>query len=263
MNRTLRDLFILIALFGSIWAAIAYLPVVWSAPDFTITEEQEQKLGDVLVQEAILTGWDNITASQPLADSALRVIYTRLLAQVPQPHYNYKFYILDDTTVNAFTIAGGHIFVFKGLIQFCQTPEELAAVLAHEIGHAEKRHVAKKLTQDLSLEIITSVISGGNESYAQDAAKLLFSSKYSRAYEKQADAFALDLLTKASINPYSMAHLFERMEDEGLAYDRRLEFIMSHPHADTRISDIMLYQTPYNFKEQPLGIDWEAVQQSF
>lgn len=262
MNKILRDFLLLIGIFGGIWAGIAYLPILWEAPDLTLSKEQEQKLGDVLAKDVVLDKWENVSQQYPLADSALRVIYTRLLGSIPEPAYNYKFYILRDSTVNAFTIAGGHIFVFEGLIQFCESPEELAAVLAHEIGHSQKRHVVKKLTKDLGLELVSVIISGGNETVVHEAGKLLFSSRYDRTYEKQADRFAVDLLEKANINPYTMAGFFRRLKEKDMAYDEDLEFIMTHPHNDSRIRDILTYQTAASFTQKPFTIDWKAVQQS-
>ena len=52
---------------------------------------------------------------------------------------------VDYDLVNAFTIPGGRIYIYKGLFEFCESAEQLAAVLAHEIGHVEKCHKVSKL----------------------------------------------------------------------------------------------------------------------
>src|SRR5687767_7947666 len=57
--------------------------------------------------------------------------------------YDYKFYIVDDNDVNAFSLPGGFIYLNKGLLKYMQSDEELAGVLGHEIIHAAHHHVAR------------------------------------------------------------------------------------------------------------------------
>jgi predicted Zn-dependent protease len=262
MNKILRDLLILLAVFGGIWAAIAYLPFKWNMPDFTISKEQEQRLGDILAEKMILDQWENISNQYPKVDSALRAIETRLLNNVDDKQYDYRFYILRDSSINAFTIAGGHIFIFEGLIKFSQTPEELAAIIAHEIGHAEKKHIAKKLSKDLGIELITTILGGGNDNMVKEAGKLLLSKRFDRSYEREADRFATELLEKSNISPYKMVDFFHRLDKKGYSYNKELELVMTHPHNDSRIKDILNYQTKATFKEKPFTLDWEAIKAS-
>lgn len=262
MNRTLRDFLILIVVFGGIWAAVAVIPFDWGMDDIAIGKEQEQQLGDIMAEKLILSQWDDITDNYPKADSALKVIYTRLLNEVPEKNYDYKFYILRDTTINAFTIAGGHIFIFEGLLHACESPEELAAVLAHEIGHAEENHVTKKLVKDLGLEIVGTILSGGNDNILKEAGKVLLSKGFDRQYEREADRYAGELLEKAKISPFAIISFFTRLDKMGYSYDEDLELVMSHPHTDERIKNILAYQGTVGFEAEPFTMDWKAVQQS-
>lgn len=262
MNKTFRDLLILVVIFGGIWAAIAYIPFDWKMPDFTISKEQEQKLGDIMAEKMILSEWENITNQYPKVDSALRQIQLRLLDNIEDKNYDYKFYLLRDSTINAFTIAGGHIFVFEGLVKFCETPEELAAVLAHELGHAEKRHISKKLTKDLGIELVTAILTGGNDNMIKEAGKLLLSKKFDRDYEREADRYANELLEKAEISPYKLVDFFHRLDKKGYSYDKNFELIMTHPHHDSRIKDILTYQTAADFDEKSFDMNWEEIQQN-
>jgi len=63
--------------------------------------------------------------------------------------FNYKITIIDTETINAFALPGGYIHVYKGLLKYMDNEASLAAVLAHEIGHAELRHAKKKINQSL------------------------------------------------------------------------------------------------------------------
>jgi beta-barrel assembly-enhancing protease len=261
-EKLLRDIIILVVVFGAIWGGVAYFMSDVETPGVGISREQEQRLGDIMAKKMILSDWENITAQYPKADSAYRIIYTRLLKQIPLPAYDYHFYILRDSTVNAFTIAGGHIFIFEGLLKFCETPEELAAVLAHEIGHAEKRHITKKLAKELGIEVVGTILGGGDDNVVKEAGRLLLSKRFDRKYETEADHYAANLLEKAGISPYVMASFFRRLNEKGMGYNSNLEFLMTHPHNNNRIKDILNHQTPAGFEEKPFTINWKAVQQS-
>lgn len=261
MNKIVRDLLILIAIFGGIWAAIAYLPFKWNMPDFTISKEKEQKLGDILAEKMVLSEWENISNKYPKVDSALKIIENRLLNNVEDKNYDYRFYLLRDSSINAFTIAGGHIFIFEGLVQFCESPEELAAIIAHEIGHAEKRHITKKLSKDLGIELITTILGGGNDNIVKQAGKLLLSKRFDRGYEREADRYATELLEKSNINPYKMVDFFHRLDKKGYSYDEGLELVMTHPHNDSRVKDILNYQTKADFREMKFSLNWTEIKE--
>ena len=78
---------------------------------------------------------------------AISQIKKQLISSLEATNYDYHFYVVKNESVNAFATLGGHIFIFSGLIDMTDEPEELAAVLAHEIGHVEKRHVVNKLVR--------------------------------------------------------------------------------------------------------------------
>jgi predicted Zn-dependent protease len=60
--------------------------------------------------------------------------------------YPYNFQVVNDTIVNAFATPGGYIYIYTGLMKFLDNEASLAGVVAHEIAHAEKRHVTQRLT---------------------------------------------------------------------------------------------------------------------
>jgi predicted Zn-dependent protease len=224
-----------------------------------VSYEQEEKLGDLfrsLVQSEFKV-IENTTA-----DSALQVITNRLVKALDSTHYRYQFVILKNNQVNAFTIPGGNIYVFSGLMEFCETPEELAAVLSHEIGHVEKRHVVSKLVKELSLTVLLSTLSGGDPGAFAQVLKQLLGSNFDREQESEADQFGLQLLEKAKISPKMLAKFFQRLNDKDLDYDESLELVMSHPHNNKRIEQVRRYKTKNGFEPVPFDIDWERVRKS-
>jgi beta-barrel assembly-enhancing protease len=207
--------------------------------------------------------WDEYpTIEDNAADSALQVITKRLVDALDSSAYRYQFTIIKSKEINAFTIPGGNIFVFSGLIEMSDTPEELAAVLAHEIGHAEKRHVVSKLLKQLSITAIVGILSGGDPSVLTSVLKDILGNTFDREQEVEADKFALELLEKSSISPKSLARFFEKLNENNLDYDKNLEILMTHPHNDNRIDEVRKYKTKNDFESKPFNINWQRVKES-
>lgn len=262
-NSTLRDLVVLI-LIGSVLFAGGYFLVRevgnnGDGIDYDFSIRQEEELGD-LFRDVIEDQYSVIEDNT--ADSALRVITNRLVGALDSTAYRYKFTIIRSNDINAFTIPGGNIYVFSGLIEMTDTPEELAAVLAHEIGHAEKRHVVSKLMKQLSLTVIVSVLSGGDPSVITGVLQDVVGNTFDRAQETEADKFALELLEDAQVSPKNLARFFEKLNDRNLDYDKNLEILMTHPHNDTRIEEVRKYKTRNDFEPKSFSLDWQRVQQS-
>jgi len=262
-SSTLRDLIILLAIGAALFVGGYFIVKQIGKSDldlsYEVSYEQEEKLGNLL-KEMI---WDQYkTVKDNAADSAIQVITDRLIKALDTTHYRYEFTIIKNDQINAFTIPGGNIYVFSELMKIAETPEEVAAVLAHEIGHAENRHVVTKLIQELSITAIVGVLSGGDPSVLTQILKEVIGNSFSRTQEEEADKFALKLLEKAGISPKSLARFFERLNEKDLDYDESLEILMTHPHNDKRIEQVRRYKTKNDFKPVPFDIDWKKVQES-
>ena len=262
-SSTLRDLIILLAIGVGLFAGGYFLVRQIGKSDlelsYEVSYEQEEKLGD-LFKDMI---WDEFpTVKDNAADSALRVITDRLVKALDTTRYRYEFTIIKKDQINAFTIPGGNIYVFSELMKVAETPEEVAAVLAHEIGHAEKRHVVTKLMQELSITAIVGVLSGGDPSILTQVLKDIIGNSFSRGQEEEADKFAMELLEKAGIPPKNLARFFERLNAMDLDYDENLEILMTHPHNDKRIEQVRRYKVKNGFEPRPFTIDWKKVQES-
>src|SRR6185295_7697770 len=132
---TLRDLFILLAIGAVLFAGGYYLVKQIGKSDIDLSYEvsikQEEQLGD-LFKDMVENKYTTIKDSK--ADSALQQLTQRLIKALDSTKYRYEFTLLRSEEINAFTIPGANIYVFSGLMQLAETPEEVAAVLAHEIG---------------------------------------------------------------------------------------------------------------------------------
>lgn len=121
-------------------------------------------------------------------------------------------HVYDIPVLNAFAVNGGRIIVTSKLIAQADAPEELAGVLAHEIGHVAHHHPEAQSLRLAGMEILSSVISGSNGgSFASNVALLATVLRHSRAAESEADAYAEDMLTHASIDTQGMKRFFEKV----------------------------------------------------
>ena len=88
------------------------------------------------------------------------------------------------------------------------------------------------------------------------------SNAFDRPKEKEADQFALALLEKSNIAPTAMASFFRKMNRTQLNYNEKMEFLMTHPHNNSRIKTSLNYETSENFEAQKIDIDWDRVKEN-
>ena len=155
----------------------------------------------------------------------------------------YYFRVIDDKEFNAFAIPGGFIYVNAGLMD-AATDDELACVLAHEIGHVAARHSVKKLQANLGYQIVMGIALGlsGQQAMgkAMDIVFDLASLGYSRKDESLADKLAVKYARYAGFDPYGMITFFRKLEKEAKKKggNLRIEIFSSHPDLQERIKNV-------------------------
>jgi predicted Zn-dependent protease len=155
----------------------------------------------------------------------------------------YHFKIINDNEFNAFTIPGGYLYVNSGLMN-AATDDELACVLAHEIGHVAARHSVKKLQSALGFQLIMGIALGisGQQAMASamDVVFNLASLGYSRDDELLADRLAVRYSKKSGFNPYGMVTFFKKLQNEANKKGGKLniELLNSHPDIEKRIKNV-------------------------
>lgn len=132
--------------------------------------------------------------------------------------FEYTFKVLKDDDVNAFSLPGGYIYVNEGLIEFCQSDDELAAVMAHEIAHASLRHVAtlEREANKLSLVTLPLVLVGLFTGHPEimtlgNLVGIASGSGWSVRAEQAADWAGFQYLRRSSYNPVGMLTFMERL----------------------------------------------------
>ncbi len=172
-------------------------------------------------------------------NQALEQRLQALLASLPEdsPLHQYDFHVfLDESdTVNAIALPGGNIVVYAGLLNQVKSENELAMVLAHELGHFAHRDHLRGLGRGLGITLATTMIFGQGSSASNLVAKTLltFQTKYSQGQESAADQFGLDLLNRRYGHAGGATDFFSRLtQDAG----SQLPYLLaSHPHPQVRI----------------------------
>jgi len=257
-SKTWKELFILVAIFGAIWAGLSYISYDVDANPFSISLENEEELAEFL-NEYLLEDLEFVESQE--LDSALGVIFDRLIVNMDTVTYDYELHVIRDEQVNAFTSLNGNIYVFTGLLETLESPEELAIILAHEIGHAEGKHVVEKLVTAIGMETLFIIMAGGDPVLISELAKMAISTSFDRHNEEEADDFALDLAVKSEINPRRLGQFFLRLKSDNSDILDGLEFLRTHPMDNDRIKRSAEHQLPKGFTEKPIDIDWVEVQE--
>ena len=247
-------LILLVAALG-IWAVFTIFPIFPDETDIQISVAKEEKLGKMIVDNIIIDNPAIRINKNKTLDSALNVIMLRLYEGMPETDFEYHIIVIDSPVINAAALPGGYILIYSGLIDLTDKPEELAAVIAHEIGHIEKRHIVYRLIQELGLSILFS----GDSMVLGEVFKLTTTSAFSRKQEKEADKYSLELMEKAEIHPIVMATIFRKFKQKMYELPDQMDIISTHPNNNSRIKAALKYKVKKNFKSKEFDMDWNNI----
>jgi predicted Zn-dependent protease len=179
-----------------------------------VSESQEISMGQDAAKQ--------IKATMPAYPDAQLQAYVsgigmRIAKASERPNLPWSFTVLDDSTVNAFALPGGPIFITRGILTYMTSEAELASVLGHEIAHVTARHSAGQMTNQQIAQAglgVASVASPTAAAVGQAAGaglQLLFL-KYSRDDERQADELGFRYMHQQGYDPRQMAEMFRTLE---------------------------------------------------
>ena len=208
-----------------------------------ISQQQEVQMGQEyaqqinaqlpIVQDPELNRYINV-----LGDSISRLTSRRDL--------DWHFFIVDSKEVNAFAVPGGFVYVNRGLIERADKMDEVAGVLAHEIGHVVRRHTVKQMEKAQGANIgitLACVLTGVCNSQVAGAAiqiggGALFA-RFSRQDEAEADQEGFNNVVRAGISPEGMVSMFRKLLEERKSRPAGVEaWFITHPLEEDRITAI-------------------------
>jgi predicted Zn-dependent protease len=186
----------------------------------------------------------------PVTVQYVRSLGQQLVNASPPSPFEFRFYVVEDETLNAFAVPGGAVYVHTGLINTVRDAAELAGVLAHEIGHVTSRHVAKMARRGRNTGVAAQVVSllvailTGNP-YIADAGNVATSmaaqaymSTYTQDAELEADRLAIDTMIRAGFDPQALISMFETLQQEHAGGVAMPGFLSSHPAPAERIQEV-------------------------
>ncbi len=176
-------------------------------------------------------------------------------------------HIYDIPVMNAFAVSGGNIIVTRKLLDQADSPEELAGVLAHEIGHVYYRHPEAQMIRLTGLQVLTSLITGSNGgNTATNAALMAALLQHSRSMEAQADEYARMALNNASIDPQGFKSFFEKIlgiekkrADSAGPFAALGNILSDHPGTEDRLK-LIEPLPPGKIAKPPMSAEqWQAL----
>ncbi len=216
-----------------------YNPATGRSELIFITTPQEVDLGNDVHQKLLK---EYRLSDQAAETERVQRIGERLVQVSDRKDYEYHFYVVEKDEINAFTTPGGNIYLFTGIMDKLTTDDQVASVIAHEMGHCAARHTVKKYQAALGYNLLGGVVLGqvGGEgarqiaSMSSQAVMNLVFSAYGRKDEYESDRLGVKYLRLAGYDPQASVEVLEMLQREsddpgGLAVLR------SHPYLSDRI----------------------------
>lgn len=207
-----------------------------------LSESEEIKLGNQLDVEVRKN-------AEIVSDGQERVnrIGQRVARASLRPNLVYRFHIIRDKGINAYSTPGGHVYITTGLLAIAND-DELASVLSHEIGHVVARHSLKTLQQSQFLggvaDLIGSLTGVAGESAGElgkAAASIVGSgllATHNREEEREADYLGVNGMVRAGFNPQGMITMFQKLQRMNETNPSLLGSLFSdHPDVQERIDN--------------------------
>ncbi|MEN6623264.1 MAG: M48 family metalloprotease [Smithella sp.] len=210
--------------------------------EFTI--EDEKKLGKDFYEKMIK---HHLLLENKHLNEYVIKIGNLVLKDNKKVPFDFHFSIVDDSAINAFATPGGYIYINKGLINAVENEAELAGVMAHEIGHANARHIASIIekSQKLSIATLAAVLAGaflggGSQTGAAIAAFSVAGAaslnlKYSREHEEEADRMGIEYLAGAGYYPAAMVDFLKIIKKYEFLSKNMPSYLLTHPGTDERM----------------------------
>lgn len=234
--------------------------------------------------QAAAQSWTDVkrqtpTSNDPRYTGRLRNIGGRISQGAGQADRQWDYAVFDEDTKNAFVLPGNRVGFYKGMMDFAETDDQIAAIMGHEVGHVTGRHaqerysqmmlgqmaiaggtilagsqLSKRCRQETSRDAYNDCMrsAGRNTQYLQAALGMGFQLgvvlPYGRRQELESDQLGAKYMAKAGYDPYQSVRLWEKMGAESTG-SRGPEFLSTHPTPERRAQDLSDYITA----QQKLG----------
>lgn len=251
-------IFMLVSVFHLAHAFANELPDLGDVSATVLSPLQEQAIAEQILREVALS--DDVLRDVEVTDY-LQVLGARLAANGPDKRQKFNFFVVQDSSINAFAMPGGVIGVHTGLILGANSESELASVLGHEIGHVTQRHLARMLAaqkndtlKNIAGLALALLVSRSNPQLASGAFTTVTAAgvqnqlDYTREHEREADRIGLQILDSGGFDVRAMPNFFTTLQrGSRFAEGSAPSFLRTHPLTTERIADVTnrVEQMPY------------------
>jgi predicted Zn-dependent protease len=206
-------------------------------------------VGDSELSQMALSAWTEMKAKTPISRdpaAGTRVVRvgTKIQNAAGRGGEAWEFVVFDTKDLNAFVLPGGRVGVYKGLLDFVENDDQLAAVLGHETGHVTAHHAAERASQQMAAQLAGSV--AGSVLKGSTAAGIFGMGAqygvlmpYARTQESEADKLGVDYMYRAGYDVRQSVRLWERMGQSGAS--RPPEVLSTHPDPANRMAALREY----------------------
>ncbi len=200
-----------------------------------------ERLGRNVLDSLPLEKDEKRRCEDPAGRAAIDALAKRLMPDLKDP--SKKVVVLNWPLVNAFAVPGGQVILTRGIIEKASGPDEIAGVLAHEIGHGLELHPEAGLVRAVGFWALIQMVFTGTPGALGNIGSSLVQLAHNRGFEREADAVAIKMLREAKISPKAFAGFFRRMEgnrpDKKSPSTGRFEEVFdTHPSSPERIRTI-------------------------
>lgn len=222
-----------------------------------VTDPVEKKLGEQF-ESAIAQ--DPKRLKDPVVDKAMAAIMARLTPAATNLAFPIKVHVIKNKEVNAFTFPGGVLVVYTGLLGRATGPEEVAAVIAHELGHVAGHDSIRALGAQIGITALMALATGGDPGVLADLVGNVMQIHYSKSVEAQADDYGLATLSRANLSPKHLATFFRRLDEASGPEKAWLKWLDGHPDLKSRREKAEKSAAEFDGKkEKPIPVNWAEV----
>jgi predicted Zn-dependent protease len=249
------------------------LPTLGDTERAELTPMMERKVGEEIMRE--IRRDPDYLDDAPLLEY-LNMLGGSLVDAKPEvrgeANYDFSFFAVRDSTLNAFALPGGFIAVHSALVLAAQSESELAGVLGHEIGHIAQRHIARMLgqqRQDMLIPLAAMLAAVLAARSSPDAASALAIGgeglmiqrqlSFSRDAEREADRVGLQIMSTAGYDSSGMVTFFGRMQKATRVYSEVPSFLQNHPMTTERIADMQARIRSLPYRQHVDSLDFQLI----
>jgi Zn-dependent protease with chaperone function len=248
----------------SVAAAVSIAAVIWFGLPYAadrlaplVPNALERRIGDAAERQISM-----IFGGKTCSDPAGRAAFDKLMAEIGQAagiEGPVRSSVLDTVVPNAFALPGGKVYLFSGLLAKAENPDEIAGVLAHELGHVRHRDNTRNLIYSGGTSFLIGLLFGDvtGSGALVFASRSLVTASYSREAEQGADDFAVDVMHRLGRPTKPMGELIFRVT--GNQADHALSILSNHPLTEDRLKRLESEDRPASGPPLLTAPEWTAL----